>query len=68
MKAKEIRELSIEEIGKKLRDSRAELLDMRIRQQTGQLEKTHELGAKRREIARCETILQEKKNAGQKGS
>lgn len=67
MKAKEIRELSVEELGKKLRDARAAMLDLRLQKQTGQLEKTHELGLKRKEIARYETILTEKK-AAQKAS
>lgn len=68
MKAKEIRELSIEELGKKLRDARAEVLDIRLQKQAGQLEKTHEVGLKRREVARYETILAEKKAAAQKAS
>lgn len=63
MKAKEIRELSIEELEKKLRDARAEILDLRLQKKTGQLEKTHVLGLKRKEIARYETILSEKQGA-----
>ncbi len=63
MKANEIKELSVEEISKKVRDSRAELLDMRLRKQQGQLEKTHEIKLLRREIARCETVLAEKMKA-----
>ena len=63
MKAQDISELSIEEISKKLRDSREELLDMRLRKQQGQLEKTHEIRALRRDIARCETVLARKEKA-----
>ncbi len=63
MKASEINELSIEEIGKKLRDSRDELLDLRLRKQAGQLEKTHEIRLLRRDIARCQTVLARKKKA-----
>jgi large subunit ribosomal protein L29 len=63
MKAQEISELSIEEISKKVRDSRQELLDLKLRQQQGQLEKTHEIKLLRREIARCETVLAQKKAA-----
>jgi large subunit ribosomal protein L29 len=63
MKAKDIRELSVEELEKKLRDSRAETLDLRLRKQVGQLEKTHRLKESRREIARMETILSQKKTA-----
>jgi len=60
MNSKEIRELSPTEITAKLRDSRDQLLQMRLRKQTGQLEKTHELRALRKTIARLETILNEK--------
>jgi len=60
MTSKEIRELSSTEITAKLRDSRDQLLQMRLRKQTGQLEKTHELRALRKTIARLETILNEK--------
>ncbi len=60
MKAEQIRELSVEEISKKLRDSRQELLDLKLRQQQGQLEKTHEIKLLRRDVARCETVLAQK--------
>lgn len=60
MKVKEIRELSPLEIEKKIREIRQELLGLRLRKQTGQVEKTHELNSLRRDIARLETINQEK--------
>ncbi|MBL4575176.1 MAG: 50S ribosomal protein L29 [Opitutaceae bacterium] len=60
MKVKEIRELFPLEIEKKIREIRQELLGLRLRKQTGQVEKTHELNALRRDIARLETINQEK--------
>lgn len=63
MTSKEIRELSSEEIDTKLRDSRDQLLQLRLRKQTGQVEKTHELRTLRKDIARLETIRTEKKNA-----
>lgn len=65
MKAKEIKELSIEELEKKVRDARAEMLGLRLQKRTGQLEKTHQLKLTRREIARYETILSEKKAVAQ---
>ncbi len=61
MKAKDIRELSVTEVEKQLRDTREQLLMLRLRRQTGQVEKTHELHASRKDIARMETILNEKK-------
>ncbi|TVR54141.1 MAG: 50S ribosomal protein L29 [Puniceicoccaceae bacterium] len=65
MTPKEIRELSPQELEKKLRDTRRELLDLRMRKQTGQLEKTHEIPALRRDIARMATILRTKTAATQ---
>lgn len=61
MTSKEIRELSPVEITTKLRDIRNELLQLRLRKHTGQVEKPHMLRALRKDIARLETILTEKK-------
>jgi large subunit ribosomal protein L29 len=61
MTSKEIRDLSPTEITTKLREIREQLLQLRMRRQTGQIEKTHELHALRKDIARLETILNEKK-------
>lgn len=61
MKNKELRELTATEIEKKLREQRDELLQLRLRKQTGQLEKTHTLKESRRTIARLETVLRQKK-------
>ncbi len=61
MTAKEIRDLSPAEIQTKLRETREKLLQLRLRKQTGQVEKTHELRTLRKDIARLETILNEKK-------
>jgi large subunit ribosomal protein L29 len=63
MKAKEIHELSEIEVEKKLRDSRDQHVKMRMSKQTGQVEETHKLKDLRRDIARLETILNEKKLA-----
>jgi len=61
MKVKEIRDLSPTELEKKLRDTRSELLNLHLRRQSGQLEKPHTLRVLRKDIARMETILTEKK-------
>jgi large subunit ribosomal protein L29 len=61
MTSKEIRELAPTEITTKLREIREQLLQLRMRRQTGQVEKTHELRTLRKDIARLETILNEKK-------
>lgn len=62
MTAKEIRDLSSAEITTKIRETREQLLQLRMRKQTGQVEKTHELRTLRKDIARLETVLTQKKN------
>jgi len=61
MNSKEIRELAPAEISTKLREAREQLLQLRLRKQTGQVEKTHELRGLRKTIARLETVLNEKR-------
>ena len=61
MTSKEIRDLAPAEISTKLREIREQLLQLKLRKQTGQVEKTHELRTLRKDIARLETILNEKK-------
>ncbi len=63
MKPQEIRELSTAEIETKLRETRDALVQLRLRKNTGQVEKTHELRALRKDIARFETILTQKHSA-----
>ena len=56
MKIKEIRELAPAEIITKLRETREQLLQLRLRKHTGQVEKPHLLREYRKDIARLETI------------
>ncbi len=63
MTAKEINELAPAEIETKLRESREALLQMRLRKQTGQVEKTHEIRSLRKDIARLLTAANTKKRA-----
>jgi large subunit ribosomal protein L29 len=63
MNTKEIRELASVELDTRLRETREKLLHMRLRKQTGQVEKTHELRTLRKDIARLETIKKEKSAA-----
>ena len=62
MTIKEIRELAPTEIITKLRETREQLLQLRLRKHTGQIEKPHLLRAYRKDIARLETILKQKKS------
>ncbi|MEZ4330120.1 MAG: 50S ribosomal protein L29 [Myxococcota bacterium] len=64
MKASELRSLSVDELERKTAELRNELFDARIRRATEQLEDTASLRLRRREIARLETVLTEKREAG----
>jgi large subunit ribosomal protein L29 len=68
MTAKEIRDLSPAEIQTKLRETREKLLQLRLRKQTGQVEKTHELRTLRKDIARLETVANQKKAVATKAA
>ena len=63
MTSKEIRDLSPAELTTKLRETREELLQLRLRKQTGQVEKTDKLRTLRKDIARLLTIQNQKKSA-----
>ena len=63
MKAKEARELSSAEVVTKLRETRDQLLQLRLRKHTGQIEKTHELRSLRKDVARLETVLRQKNSS-----
>jgi len=56
MQAKELRELSDEELAVKERELRESLFVLRLRQSTNQLESPARLGQTRRDLARVKTI------------
>jgi large subunit ribosomal protein L29 len=60
MNTKEIRDLAPAEIETKLRATRDELLQLRLKKNTGQIEKPHVIRVLRKDIARLETILRQK--------
>lgn len=60
MTSKEIRDLTPAEITTKLSETREQLLQLRLRKNTGQVEKPHLLRVYRKDIARLETILKQK--------
>ena len=62
-KIKEIRELTVEELGRRLRELKQEALNLRLQQTTGQLENTARIRIVRRETARVNTVLSERRNA-----
>ncbi|MBY0400526.1 50S ribosomal protein L29 [Myxococcota bacterium] len=63
-KASELRSLSVAELERKGAELRNELFDKRIRRATEQLEDTASLGRLRKDIARVETVLTQKREAG----
>ena len=63
MKIKEIRELSADELVSRQRELKQESFHLRLQQQAGQLEKPSQLRAIRREVARLETVLTQKKRS-----
>ncbi len=60
MTIKEIRDLSVDELGSRKRELRDEIFHLRIQQQSGQLEKPSQLRKLGREVARLETVLTQK--------
>ena len=60
MKVKEIRELSTEEIQKKIVETKEELFNLRFQQATGTLEKPSRIRELRHTVARMKTVLKER--------
>jgi large subunit ribosomal protein L29 len=63
MKAKDIRELTDEELGEKLEESKTELFNLRFQLVTGQLDNPKRLREVRKDIARIQTVRRERINA-----
>lgn len=61
MKAAELREKSVEELGAELLKLREEQFKLRMKHSTGQLTQTHLLTANKQDIARVKTELSAKK-------
>ena len=60
MKAKDLRDLSNDELADRLADTRRELFNLRFQSATGALEDISRLKLTRREIARILTVQQER--------
>ncbi|SHM85684.1 large subunit ribosomal protein L29 [Caldanaerovirga acetigignens] len=63
MKAKQIRELSDQELVQKLKDLKSELFNLRFQSATGQLDNPRRIREVRKTIARIKTILTEREKA-----
>jgi len=60
MKAKEIRDLSSEELNNKVNELKNELFNLRFRLATGQLDNPSSIKTVKRDIARVKTIIRER--------
>ena len=65
---KELRALPNEELEAKIKESKKELFELRLKQSTGTLEKPSRIHELRKNVARMNTILSERKkeNGGEK--
>ena len=66
MKYQEIRELTDEELAKKLEEGRAELFNLRFQMATSQLDNTARVTAVKRDIARVQTEIRAREIAAAK--
>ena len=63
MKASELKEMSIDQLQKKLEELNLDLFNFRVTAKVGNLEKPSVIRATRKDIARIKTILTEKAKA-----
>ncbi len=65
MKAKELKELTAEELLKRKKDLKEEIFNLRFQHSTGQLENTSRMKLVKKDIARIELVLHGKAQKGQ---
>ncbi len=66
-RAKELRDLSQDELEIRLGEAKEELFNLRFQNATGQLDNYKRLGQLRKEVARMKTILREQELAAERG-
>ena len=62
MKAKELKNLSVEDLAKKLDELKKDLFMLRMQHATNQLDNPMQIAATKKNIARVKTIIREKTN------
>jgi large subunit ribosomal protein L29 len=62
LKPRDLRELTDDELGRRLAETRQELFNLRFQAATGALENTARLGLAKREIARILTVQNERQS------
>jgi len=65
MKASELKEKTVDELGEELLKLRKEQFNLRLQQATGQLTRPHEYRRVRRDIARVKTVLKQLSTQGE---
>jgi large subunit ribosomal protein L29 len=60
MKAADLRDLTLEELGAKLKEVSEELFNLHFQHSSQQLDNTARLGQARKDLARIKTVLREK--------
>jgi large subunit ribosomal protein L29 len=63
VKAAELREIGVEELGTRERDLIDQLFRMRLQKSMGQLEAPEKMKTVRRDLARIKTVLRQKRGA-----
>ena len=63
MRAKELRDLSADELRQKRTEFKEQIFHLTLRRATGQLESPMKLRQSRRDLARVETVLSEQRRA-----
>jgi large subunit ribosomal protein L29 len=66
MKARELREMTPDELDLRERDLKRKLFNLRFQRATGELDNTAELRKTRREVARVMTVAAEKTREGRR--
>lgn len=67
MEAKQLREMSPDELSQKRRELKEEIFHLRLRRTTARLENPMKLRETRRDLARVETILSERSRGPKEG-
>jgi large subunit ribosomal protein L29 len=68
MEAKELRDLSVDDLRQKRAELREEIGHLKLKRATSRLENPMKLKESKRDLARVETVLREKALAAEKGA
>ena len=65
MNAKELRDMTVEQLNSKLGELKEELFNLRFQLAVNQLENSNRIGAVKKDIARVSTVLRQRELAGE---